>query len=235
MTKSQLPPLEVIGHIKIPESVFSHRFYTECNAVVDLFQRKIADKVSREPVLGTANNHEVELYGWAQSVAKHTDNTGIIYFVALNDGESLVIANDGNKEVVTELKKGTVVRMDDYIPHFTFDDQPRICAFIGSYAEAQDALAMRKLRKGIKSMAAGKYYGAPRVQSGFRVILPDECYVMTKDCESVELMLVEDAKKKRRFIEKCGLCDGLAVKIDNKYPWFTDMNRCRECLKGKGN
>jgi hypothetical protein len=223
-------PLEIVGHIEIPDSVRSHRFYHECMGVVSLFQKKITEKLSREPVLGTANTGEVELYGWARSVAKHTDNTGIIYFVALNDADSIVISVNEGQETVVDLKKGAVVRMDDHIPHFTFDDSERICAFIGSYKEPQDALALRKLRKGIKTLAAGKYYGAPRVQPGFRAIMSDECFVMTKDCESVELMLLDDAKKKRRLIETCALCDGLAVKIDQHYPWHVDMNRCRNHL-----
>lgn len=223
--------LEIIGHIDVPASVQEHRFYKEVLGVTKVFTKKIAAKLSREPVIGTANSRRVELYGWAKNVAKHTDDSGFIYFVALNDADSIIVSKDDDKELIIDLPKGAVARMNDYKPHFTFDDKARVCAFLGSYKEPCDRLAIAKLTKGVNALAVGKYYGAPRVRHGFRAMLPDECYVMAKNFDQVEMMLLKDAKKADRFIQTCGLCKRLAVKIDSHFPYFLENNRCRNHLK----
>lgn len=218
--------LEIIAHIDIPFAVFGHRFYKEAFAIARNTQRKVKRKETREKVIGTANTKQVELYGWARNVEAHSDDSGLIYFVALNDGDSIVVTT-GHRETVIDLPAGAVVRMDDYCRHFTFDDRPRVCAFIGSYPTCHDYDAIMALQHGVELLAKGEYYGAPRVREGFRVVLPDECYV-SADIDTLELMLLKDAKEQGKFIQECAVCGRPAAKIDHQWPWFMDLHRCME-------
>lgn len=225
-----MKPLEVIGHINVPPAVMKHRFVREamaCTLVV------AESEDPRAQVVGTANTKKVELYGWAQHVDSHVDNTGWVYFVALNDGRSTVNAwGVDNEPISIWLPRGAVVRLNDYVEHWTEDDRPRVCAFIGSYRTPHDYDAMVALRAGIDMLDRGDYYGAPRVRDGFRALQPDECIAATPDFDDFEIMLVEDARAQGRYVETCAQCTNFAVKLDQHWPYHTDMNRCREHLKG---
>jgi hypothetical protein len=220
--------LEVIGHIHVPHMVYEHRFYREAMAVVRNSQRKVNAHETKEKVIGTANTRMPELYGWAKHVEAHRDETGIIYFVALNPGKSLVVTvSEAIGETSIVLNLGDVVRMDDHARHFTHDDKARICSFIGSYHSFHDYEALTKLQQSVDALAAGDYYGAPRVSRGFRVLLRDECYVLD-DNDDLQVMLHKDAVKKEMIVATCNECDRPAARLDNKWPWFNDYNRCHQ-------
>jgi len=224
--------LQLVGHIAVPPAVLEHRFVREALACTDLFARHRDDGDHSHQVVGTENTKRVELYGWTPHVDQHVDRTGYVYLLALNEGRSTVNVMVGDDIESLWLPAGAVLRLNDYQVHWTEDDSVRVCAFVGSFPTPQDVEALATLQTGIDALARGDYYGAPRVGSGFRVPLDDECYVMTEPGDGVELMLLADAEARGRLIERCAQCDALAVRIDRHYPYHTDMNRCRAHLKG---
>lgn len=225
-----MKPLEIIGQIDIPCEVLAHRFVREALGCA----RHIADEGDvRHQVVGTANTRKVELYGWAPHVDSHVDNTGWVYLLALNEGRSTLNVWGADGEPVSVwMPAGAVVRLDDRAEHWTEDDSVRICAFIGSYPTPHDYDALVALQAGVSALARGDYYGAPRVRDGFRVLMPDECIVGDYNRCTYEPMLLIDAQRQRRWVETCALCCKAAVKIDQHWPYHTDMNRCAEHLKG---
>lgn len=226
-------PLAMIGHIPIPLDVLFHRFFHEALGIVELMTKKVEQGESLEPVVGTGNTHEVELYGWAPHVPPHEDQTGYVYLVPLNDGRStLNVWIDEIPECV-RLLPGVVVRLNDYARHWTEDTNPRVCAFLGSFDTPCDAEALAKLEAAITLLAEGAYYGAPRVREGFRVLLPDECIVANEQFDDTEVMLLADAKAEGRLILPCGKCHRPAVIMDDKWPYHSEMNRCIKHIRDR--
>ncbi|WP_369659173.1 hypothetical protein [Variovorax sp. V15] len=224
--------LAVIGHIEIPAAALEHRFAHEALANAMLLTRK-ADAAMQ--VVGTENTRACELYGWAPNVDSHRDCTGWVYLVALNDGFSTVqawaSAKPGARKVHSiKLQRGDIVRLWDFCEHWTEDRAPRIAAFVGSFERPRDREAVALLQRGVDSLAAGDYYGAPRVRAGFRALLDDECLAATDDFSGLEPMLLADARRQKRLIERCARCGKPAVRPDDKWPYFSEKSVCRAHL-----
>ncbi|MNX80486.1 hypothetical protein D3C86_1121490 [compost metagenome] len=186
-------------------------------------------------MVGTENTRSCELYGWAPNVEAHRDCTGWVYLLALNDGFSTVQAwasalPRSRKLHCVELRRGDVVRLWDFCEHWTEDRAPRIAAFVGSYERPNDKHALAALQRGIDSLAAGAYYGAPRVRSAFRALLDDECLAADAGMTELQPMLLADARREDRLIETCAHCDKPAVRPDEKWPYFSSMSVCRTHL-----
>jgi hypothetical protein len=238
--------IESIGHIDIPAGVLDHRFVLEARANAALLTKHQDDN---RQVVGTSNTRLCELYGWAPNVEPHVDNTGIVYLVGLDDlvshlyawagapsvrtGQVGVRRARGSKLHFARLAAGTVVRLDDFAEHWTEDTGPRVAAFVGSFEKPDDDRAMEILRAGVAALARGDYYGAPRVPQGYRAMLPDECFAANDDWSDCEVMLLDDARAKKRLVQLCGKCDRPAVRMDRYWPNFHDMNRCREHINAK--
>ena len=221
-----MSPLQIVGRLPVPEAVLSHRFTIEARACAELFAKK-EDVFSQ--VVGTANTRKAELYGWAPNVDSHRDNTGLVYLLCLNPGQTTVSVDETgslDRIATARLDAGVVVRMDDRCTHWTEDDRTRVALFVGSWPEPADAEAMALLAAGLDALERGDYYGAPRVRDGFRVLLPDECLAADDKIEELETMLLADAERAGRLIERCGKCDELAVRADEKWPYFTEQSRC---------
>lgn len=219
-------PLEVVGHIDVPAGVMQHRFVIEALACMRVLgERREEDSKPGAEVVGTANTGEVELYGWLTNVPDHVDKTGFIYFVALNDGKSMVECIQGDQAYSVALQRGDVVRLNDHWQHWTIDTEERVCAFIGSYDEPCDEWAINRLTAGIEALDDGAYYGAPRVQHGFRVYGPDECLVPSGPDMQVQPMLLADAIAQKLDYVTCSECDKPAAVMDHHWPYHTDC-RC---------
>ena len=228
--------LAVVGHIEIPPVVLEHRFVREALANT---MTLVQNEDPRMQVVGTENTKACELYGWAPNVDSHRDCTGWVYLVALNAGFSHVHAWASAKPLArklhsVELRPGTVVRLWDFCEHWTEDRTARVAAFVGSYERPRDAEALAALQRGIDALAAGSYYGAPRVRDGFRALLPDECLAANDDFTELHPMLVADARRQKRFIECCAVCGKPAIRPDDKWPYFSDKSACRDHLAERG-
>lgn len=219
-------PLQVVGRIDVAQSVAGHRFVIEALAAAYVADTS-EDRIEGDVVVGTLNTQQVELYGWGRHVGEHVDTTGFVYLVALTDGFSTLNVRTRKGEIYCQrLPVGTVVRLDDYEVHWTEDEKPRACAFLGSYAAPCDAAAVRLLQNAVNTLARGDYYGAPRVQQGFRAMQADECYVPNADWTFCDPMLLADARAQGKHVETCAHCDTPAVRIDSKFPYYSDANAC---------
>lgn len=224
------PALVIVGHLGVPDSVMTHRFAIEAEACAMLFAQK-AD--ARSQVIGTGNTKACELYGWAPNVDSHEDRTGWMYGVALNDGRTTISAyaypmRSCLRTLHVELPRGAVFRLMDWCHHWTEDDGPRVCAFVGSFDAPEDDRAIATLRAGIAALARGDYYGAPRVRPGFRVLMDDECLVANDDMTDYAPALLADAQRRGQFVIPCSSCARPAVRIDAHWPYHWEHNRCRE-------
>jgi hypothetical protein len=182
------------------------------------------DRAPRDKVIGTENvaaTGTVQLYGWARNVAAHIDDCGYAYFTPIVLRQSRVYTEQG----FVRLTKGTVYRLDDRKRHWTFDLAPVVAAFIGPWVTPDDERAVALIAAGIQELAKGSHH-APRVNDGFRIPAPWEVFNQEGD-------LVDAAELARAggTPAECALCSKPAVKLDRKYPWFIDYNRCREHLR----
>ncbi len=221
--------VQTIGHIAIPAAVLRHRFVIEAEAGAMLMASK-EDPCTQ--VVGTENTRKCELYGWAPNVDSHADRTGFVYLCLLNPGKGTLFAFEaatGDAMSSTALDQGAVIRLNDYCEHWTEDRirEHRVAAFVGSWPEPNDALALATLQAGIDALARGDYYGAPRVHAGFRVMLADECLAANAAFDELEPMLLADAKAQGRYVETCAKCSKPAVRPDKSWPHFSDQSRCR--------
>lgn len=219
-------PLEVICTLAVPENIASHRFVREASKIVDLLAGR------DERVIGTRNAKRCEIYGWSPNIPPHADSTGFMYAMPLLMEESVVYLNDGEFEHAIEIAPGSVFRMDDRMRHWTHDAGNVVALFLGSFGEPCDASAMLEFGRATRALAAGEYYGAPRVSQGFHVLLDDECYVHNIATNDVETMLIEDARRDDALIIQCAKCDAPATRIDQHFPHMQGMNRCHEHLGG---
>lgn len=228
--------LEIVGRIDIPPSVLRHRFYLEALANTQVLQAK---EDADAGVIGTWNTRECELYGWAPNVPPHRDNIGWVYGCLLDAGISTVSARpgrllSGGPFLSIHVGVGDVFRLDDFAEHWTEDSGPRVAAFVGAFEEPCDELAIAELRRGISKLAAGAYYGAPRVRGGFRAVMDDECYVATDDHSDAELKLRADlTPAERSRLITCSQCETPAVRLDQHWPYHWEMNVCREHLQAR--
>lgn len=228
-----MSPLQIVGRLPIPPAALAHRFYTEAHACAELFAEQ---QDVHSQVVGTANTRKPELYGWAPNVDSHADKTGWVYLVCLNEGRTVVSVDaTGDMESIAtaQLDAGVVVRLNDHCTHWTEDDQARVALFVGSWPEPADTEALAMLAAGLAALETGSYYGAPRVRDGFRALLADECLAADADIEDLETMLLADAQREGRLIELCGKCDAPAVRPDEKWPYHSEMSRCKGHLTMK--
>jgi hypothetical protein len=226
-------PLAAVGHIDIPAGVLTHRFHHEAMANCMLSAKRQAEEEDAG-VVGTANTREVELYGWSANVDSHVDKTGYVYIMPLNSAAKVSAWRDGMVENVVSItaKPGDVLRLDDFALHWTEEPEGQLttAAFIGSWPEPCDALALEKLAAAVAKLAAGDYYGSPRVREGFRVLLADECLAANAAHDELETMLRRDAFGQKRYVLLCGKCNSVAVRADSHWPYHAETSRCRKHL-----
>lgn len=220
------PVLEVIGRVSVPEKALDHRFVKE---VVSALADGAEDASLEAPVAGTLDSHVCELYGWGPNVSPHVDRTGYVYLACLNEGESLLHALHLGKASSVTLLRGDVVRLWDHAHHWTEDSNYRVAAFVGSFEAPKDTQALRMIADGIRALANGDYYGAPRASHGLVTVQEDECYAAVWESGTYEPMLLGDAKAHGRYIIGCARCGRPASSIDPHWPYFWDHNRCRNC------
>jgi hypothetical protein len=229
--------LEVVGQLTVPEGVMRHRFAREAMAGVRIMAGNYEAGESLEQVLGTKNTAAVELYGWTPNVAEHNDCTGFVYLATINKGQSTLMAIDSpfpdpsGPVTSIDLAKGVVVRLNDIARHWTKDDRPRLCVFLGSFDEPCDAAAVALLQAAVNALASGVYYGAPRASKGFRAIMDDECLVANEDSTDCDTMLLVDAKAKGLHYETCAYCDKPASLLDHQWPYGL-LHRCVQHVSG---
>lgn len=218
-------PLATIGAIEITPKARRHRFYQEALACA-----QVRDDDDRERVVGTANTRACELYGWAPHVPEHVDGFGYTYLVCLNEGKTSICLRDG--EAIDEVwaPSGAVIRLDDRFAHWTSDDGPRVAAFVGTFGEPCDDEAIDILRCGIAALVRGDYHGAPRVRTGFRIILEDECWAASPTTDEIDTALIVDATAQGLTIAHCSLCERPAVRPDPYWPYEQQQSRCAEHL-----
>ncbi len=222
-------PLEVVGHIDIPPEVLGHRFVQEARATLG---RLVEQMNPDELVVGTANTKSAELYAWAPNVPAHVDNSGFIYLVALNPGETVISCADAQAgaTLAVDAPAGAVIRLDDRASHWTRDRSPRVCAFVGAFRQPCDAEALAILQAGIEALAGGAYYGAPRVSPGFRILAEDERLVPNAAFDECAPMLASDVEARGEYFECCAVCSQPAVVLDTKWPFYAEGNLCRAHL-----
>lgn len=221
MPSTVVTPLAAVGTIAIGAHVMNHRFVREALACATLRGLEELDRV-----VGTANTGKCELYGWGPHVSEHTDGFGYIYVLCLNDGRSSVCVRDGEEIHEVFAPGGQVLRLDDRFPHWTADTVARVAAFVGQFDTPRDAEAMRVLEEGVAELERGTYYGAPRVREGFRALLEDECLAASADMESLDVMLLDDARRAELLIERCALCAAPAIRADHYWPYSSASSRC---------
>lgn len=225
MRRAAIPCLLLAGRIHIPAEALQHRFYAEAD-------RRLAVACEaddeRERVVGTSrDNSAAQLYGWAAGITAHSDNTGYIYGVCLNEGVTTLYAEraGGMPPLAIQLSKGDVFRLNDFVRHWTQDDRPRIALMAGPFPEPCDALALQQLREGLAALASGAYYGAPRMASGHVTLAADECWA-SRDFETASIMLLEDARQEGIEVITCAVCEEPAVTVDHHWPWHSEQSLC---------
>lgn len=221
-------PLEIIGHIEVPDSVMDHRFIREAMACLQMLS---TDDEARGRVIGTGNTGECELYGWCEDIPAHADRTGVIYIMGLNDGASVIHVDDQGETLEVTVERGTVARMNDHFTHWTTDTCARVCAFLGSLNTPDDDAAMAAFAESVAALARGDYYLSPRVSRGFRVLLDDECLAWNAaDDDRVTVMLRADAEADPEVqVLTCAECDRPATIIDHHFPYEWSGNLCASC------
>lgn len=228
-----MSPLSIVAELVVPPAALAHRFITEAHTIAASF---VQDADVHKQVIGTANTRAVELYGWAANVDAHKDNTGWVYIVPLNAETTVCCftSDDPDDAELIEVKAepGQVIRLHDHVLHWTEEreGQATVGAFIGSFPEPADDAAVKALTNGIAALTMGLYYGAPRVREGFRLLLADECLAADDAFENLAPMLLTDARKQRRYFERCGKCSRPAVRADDKWPFFSEHSRCMRHL-----
>lgn len=228
-------PLDIIGRLEVPDQVLRHRFVLEALGAATV----LADNDDpNHRVVGTLETKTCELYGWGANVPPHRDNTGWTYLVMLNEGISYVhcrlkaLATGNGPSAVIRAVQGDVIRLHDCHEHWTEDAAPRVAAFVGSWPSPDDSAALPILEAGIKALATGDYYGAPRVREGFQALQPDECYAANEYVTEYSPMLRTDAVARGFHVLHCAKCDEPACRIDSHWPYFWDGNRCAKHLHG---
>jgi hypothetical protein len=224
--------LVVIATLPVPPAVANHRFVLEAAQVAASLAKNVDPT---RQVIGTAKSiSQVQLYGWNTDTASHSDNTGFIYGLCLNEGSSSLCARDETAEnsqpvLVVEVGQGTLFRLDDHFTHWTKDSHPRIAAFLGPFKQPDDDLAFNKMQEAIALLTGQAYYRAPRISEGFLIQREDEC-LATLDFLSYNRMLKSDAKEQGAFILECGECGAPAVSVDQHWPIYDDRSACATCL-----
>jgi len=224
--------LAVVASLSIPEAVATHHFVREAFAVAATLA---ANDDPKRQVIGTAKlPDQVQLYGWNTNIASHSDNTGYLYGLCLNEGTTTLFARDETgtdpgPTLAIELEQGTVFRLFDWHTHWTHDTGPRIAAFLGPLKEPADEKALRLFRDALSELADQAYYTAPRVSEGFVVQGDDEC-LATVDFLTYERMLKSDARDRDAFILTCGECGAPAVIVDQHWPIYEDRSACAKCM-----
>lgn len=218
------PPICKVGHLEVPAAALTHRFVREARLVLKVFSRPDCTLKERG-VIATANEigrPQCQLYGWLKDVSTHVDNTGWIYFLLLR-GASFVTAC-GTSLLV---KAGDVVRLNDYCPHSTYDDQPSVALFWGPVGKPNDLAARMHLARGLAQLACDQYE-APRVMSKFRVLVAGECFAWATSWDEARRMEVRDVARHNAMVIRCSVarCSRRAWKLDHSFPYQWEHNRC---------
>jgi hypothetical protein len=226
------PALCSVGDIEVPAKIKKHQFVHEALATTAM----LAAKHDEYGVVGTANTIEAELYGWRANVGRHVDCTGLVYFMPIVlPKSSRVYTDDGHvwtppgRAPYKRLKLGRVFRLNDYYFHWTRDTGPVVCLFAGSFEEPANDHVIGLFREGLQKLATGDRT-APRVSDGFRTMFSWECFALADG--GGERMPIKEARRRKLIIVQCSLCDKKAVRLDSRFPYFWNNNRCDKHLKG---
>lgn len=221
-----------LANLEIPSKIREHRFYRQLEK--SLAERKVESGI-KEPVLGTHDVNRSELYGWYGSVPMHVDNKGIVYFVLLNDVKGVLMA-EGCEPI--DYKKGSLIRMNDFVKHSVVQEGNAFALFVGVYDEPNDKQAIQTLRDGLQLLASDEdnYFEAPRYIGA--KLEEDECMaycatlppalVPINRCENTYVMRIEDAKRIDALPLECSHdgCDRMATTLDHHFPFHWDYNCC---------
>ncbi|MGE8065226.1 hypothetical protein [Pseudomonas sp. NPDC089569] len=224
--------LAVVASLAIPEALTTHRFVREAVAVAATLA---ANDDPKRQVNGTSYlPDQLQLYGWNTNIGRHSDNTGYLYGLCLNEGTTTLFAQDETctdpgPTLAIELVQGTVFRLFDGYTHWTQDTGPRIAAFLGPLMEPDDEKALCLFNEALTELAGHAYYTSPRISDGFVVQGDDEC-LATVDFLSYERMLKSDARKRDAFILNCGECGAPALIVDQHWPIYEDRSACANCM-----
>lgn len=220
--------LDIIGNLKVPNSVYRHRHYLEAKALSRVMGR--GKNSDHGGVVGTENNSRAELYAWHNPVRTHIDSTESdcwIYGLILKPGRNLslgMINPDTGAIHMERPEQGDIYRLNDRYPHWTEGTGGSVAIFVGCYPAPNDEKAVQLLERGLNRLANGVYQ-APRASLGYRIMLDDEC-LATNDFSNAHMVRRELAEKRGWLIQECGLCDKPASKLDNHWPYHQEMNRC---------
>lgn len=221
--------------LDIPASVRGHRFYREALEVSKIMG--LGKNINHGGVVGTANTRRAELYGWHNPVSPHMDNAeseSYIYGGILSRGKMTRIGcfdHVTGKIWHVEAGSGDVFRLNDRMLHWTEGGGVSLAVFAGEYDEPCDAEALTVLQRGVNRLAAG-VRTAPRVSSGFRVPLEDECFA-TNDFHSIHLVSRKLASSRGWVVAQCANCLNPAVTLDRMWPVDSWGNLCATHVKGE--
>lgn len=206
--------------LHVPESVLQHRFV----------QRVLTDTArldAAEPVIGTRNTQQPELYGWKGSVPSHQDDHGYVYFLVLSGGAGVVFS--GSEQ--SQLCNGHVYCLDDRVPHGTRQDGVSVALFVGAFPQRCDHAALALLQLGLDALARGDY-DAPRSAQSLRSLAEDECFYLHwpsggGDC-TTEVTLLSRRQGEGLDFVPCGVsgCSLPAVQLDHYFPYCDDGCVC---------
>jgi len=205
-----------VANINIPNNVYKHRFYKELDKILSSYD--MGAKTSMDRVFGTHNTHKPELYGFVGHIEPHRDNKGIVYFMPLNDVKGIFYNSDGES---IDYKQGDVIRMDDRVMHGVYQKGHVVAMFIGAFDFHQDHKVIELFNRAITQLSDGNSYKtAPRWLSA--PIARDECFEL-EDLEPVRNLLQHANEPILCSVDEC---NKVAVKLDNKFPYFWEYNLC---------
>ncbi len=227
------PGIALLAQWQIPDTIMQHRFIQQ---LLDCMALRTNEALVENPVFGTGNHQHPELYGWVGNVERHVDNKGYCYFLILSDTQGMLGAQNCDS---IPFSRGTLVRMNDYVPHWVTEHQgSAVGLFIGAFESPQDQLAIEAFKKSLVELVNQNYYASPRYHDA--PLQDDECYVMTENpreganaCavdEHCYIKLKKDAIDDGDHIELCSHmgCQNTAIELDRLFPYYQDHNRCKQ-------
>lgn len=206
----------VVGHLNVPDLVY---YSVQYKYIEQLLKLK---KSGESPVIGTQNLNKVEFYGWTPNVNQHVDNKGYVYFMPLHSDGYVYI--DGTK---VRIKKGSVVRLYDYVSHGTTNEENVIALFVGAYDTPQDSLALNKIKNYMERMA-DSYFKVPPIHlrsTSKLYLLPDT--VALQDAQGYLTRVIHSIYAKNKNVVKCSRCNATAKYIDSQHPYMQDNTTCQ--------
>lgn len=229
-------PLEFTGTtIPVPAKIRRHPAVKEAQAVLKVLEP--GKDIENGGVIGTANTGRAELYGWSNPVSPHMDSIKgeWLYAVIICPARFYklwAIDPETAKRYSMRPSPGDVFRLNDRYPHWTEGWGNTVALFVGTYTDPDDEKAIKILERGIRRLALGSAL-PPRVPDTFRVPRTGECLAGPGLFHTPPKLMPQNLMKRLGWEpEICGKCDNHAVRLDDQWPYDTEMNRCIEHLNG---